>query len=583
MKTSNRSQWEEIKNLRRLWPFLKEQPLAFTLTVSLIPLISLLQLAQPILLKHAIDQGIMGQDPQSLALYAGIFLFLVVCEYLSRSGQSIASAITVERMIRTMRVKLAAHLLSMPLSFHHKHLSGVLVTRSTSEFDNLSESLNEGMLQSVIGIVSILGCVVGMISLHPVLGILSTLILPLVIYAVGWFSQKIKNSLLQARRYLAQLNGFTQECLQGMPTIKVLVAEKEVSQKFRILNENFRKSQMDSVTFDSILFSFLDGVSSVTIGIMLWVILVRLGYDQRLSAGTIVAFVRYLQQIFDPLKQLGQTVAFLQGVFTSTERIFGLFDHKERIAGTQVLPKIEGRVHFQNLSFSYHNGEGTALALKNINLNVIPGQSVALVGPTGGGKSTMIKLLTKQYEGFSGTLTIDGHDIRNLEPFSLRHRIAVVPQDLVLFSGSLAFNIGLGNRDISQASIEHAAKLVGLDRIVKTLPGQYEFKIDEEGSNLSLGQRQLIVFARALARDPHLVILDEASSSLDPVSESMVQGAVSNIFKKKTVIVIAHRLSTIRNCDKIVVVQNGSIVEEGRHEDLLAKQGLYHKLSLSLV
>ncbi len=585
MSLFNRSQWEEIKNLRRLWPFLKEQSSVLIWTAILLPVISILQLVQPLILKNAIDKGVMEANSSELTFFAFLFLITVVTEYLSRCGQSLATTVGVERMIREMRRKLSSHLLHMSLEFHHRNLSGVLVTRSTSEFDNLSESLNEGVLQSAVGIVAILGCIMGMLTLHPLLGALSCLMLPLVLFSISWFSQKIKNSLLEARKHLAQLNGYTQETLQGMATVKILVGEKSVSKTYKHLNENYRKAQMSSVAFDSVLFAVLDGVSSITIGLILWVILKRLGFDSTLTAGVIVAFVRYLQQVFDPLKQLGQTVALLQGVFTSTERIFGLFDQNQVIHGDKVLNKIEGHVLFKNVSFKYpshelHNNH-EAFSLKGINLECKPGQSVALVGPTGGGKSTLMKLLTKQYEGFEGTLTIDKQDIRELEPFALRRKIAIVPQDLVLFSGSLAFNIALGHEEISREDIEKAAQLIGLDAFIKTLPGAYDFWVDEEGANLSVGQKQLIVFARALARNPELVILDEASSALDPQSEKWIQEALEKIFKEKTVIVIAHRLSTIRHCDKIAFVQNGQIMEEGTHEELLAHRGLYHDLTLS--
>lgn len=578
------SQWQELKNLKRLWPFIKQERLVFFVTACLVPIISIIQLIQPIILKHAVDEGVMKSDFSQLTFWAGLFFTFVVCEYMSRCGQSIATTVGVERMIRKMRIKLTNHLLHQSLQFHHHNLSGVLVTRSTSEFDSLSESLNEGVLQSAVGIVAILGCVVGMISLHPLLGILSSLMLPVAVGSISYFSQKIKESLLEARIHLAQLNGYTQECLQGMATVKVLVAESYVSKKFKVLSENFRKAQMSSVTFDSILFSLLDGISSVTIGLMLWVILGRLGYDSTLSAGIIVAFVRYLQQMFDPLKQLGNTIALLQGVFTSTDRIFKLLDQNEVIHGDKVLKTLTGRISYRNVNFSYHaNGKnGTGFSLKDINLDFHPGQSTALVGPTGGGKSTIIKLLTKQYEGLSGELSIDGHDIRELEPFALRRMIAIVPQDLVLFSGTLAFNIGLGHPSVGLDAIKKAASMVGLDKFIQSLPGAYDFEIDEEGSNLSLGQKQLVVFARALARDPQLVILDEATSALDPVSEKLVQKALENIFKEKTVIVIAHRLSTIRHCDKIIVIQNGRVLEEGQHEELLRNKSLYYTLTLAL-
>ena len=584
-RARSRSLWAELKRLKRLWPYLKDEKRVSFIAVALIPVISVVQLMQPLILKHAVDLGIMNRDGGQLRFYASLFLLLVVCEYFARAGQSISTTVAVERMIKVMRLRLSSHLLHMSQGFHQRTLSGVLVTRTTSDFDNLSESLTQGTLQSLVDIVVLLGCVVGMISLHPLLGFLSTLVLPLVMWLVSWFSKMIKASLYDARKHLAELNGFTQECLQGIPTIKMLVAEELTSRKFKGLNERFRKAQMASVTYDSMLYSVLDGIASVTMGFVLWMIFLRLGYDTKLSAGIIIAFVRYLQQIFDPLKQLGQTIALLQGVFTSTDRIFELFDQNERIQGTRLLGTLAGHITFRDLGFAYTSQGRPAsdFHLEGVSLDLHPGESLALVGPTGSGKSTLIKLLTKQYEGYTGHLQIDGQEVRELDPFFLRRKIAIVPQDVVLFKGSIAFNISLDHPSIRSADIEAAAQLVGIHPLITSLPGAYQFRVDEEGSNLSAGQKQLIVFARALARNPQLVILDEASSALDPLSEKLVQHAIENIFTHKTVIVIAHRLSTIRHCTKIAVIQNGKVLEEGSHEKLISNRGLYYKLSQSLI
>lgn len=586
MATNERA-FNDFRNLKKLWPYARQDKKQFTLAIVLIPVISLVQLAQPLILRHAIDEGVMQKDYLNLRFYAGIFLAFVVSEYLCRGFQSVMTTVAVERMIKRMRVKLCTHLLHMSLQFHHKNLSGILVTRTTSDFDNLSESLTEGTLQSLVDIVVLIGCLVGMISLHPFLGILTSLTLPFVFWLVIWFSKMIKSSLLEARKHLAQLNAYTQECLQGISTIKLLVAEKASKNKYHELNENFRKAQMASVTFDAMLFSILDGIASITIGLILWLILTRLHWDKNLSAGVIVAFVRYAQQIFDPLKQLGQTIALLQGVFTASNRIFGLLDQHEFIDGNQPLERIKGHIEFQNVQFSYPLAKGVptenSFQLKNMNFSIRPGQSLALVGPTGSGKSTIIKLITKQYQGYSGHILIDGLELKELDPFVLRKKIAIVPQDVVLFRGSIAFNISLGHPAVSDAAVKQAATLVGIDPFIQTLSQTYDFLVDEEGSNLSAGQKQLLVFARAIARNPDLVILDEASSSLDPVSEKLVQNAIENIFLQKTAIVIAHRLSTIRHCHKILVIKKGLLAEEGTHEELMQREGEYFKLSRSLL
>lgn len=585
MKRKTTNQWEEFKKLKRLWPFLREQRSTLILTLVFIPIIAIIQLIQPFILKYAVDLGIMKQDTQALRNYAVVFFILVVCEYVSKGIQSIATTLGVERMIQKMRIKLCIHLMHLPIPFHHRHLSGVLVTRSTTDFDSLSESLNDGVLQSAVGIVSLIGCIIGMISLNPLLGTLSSLAIPLSIVLINWFSQKIKNSLHDAKRFLASLNAYTQETLQGMTTVKTLVAESFVNRSFKKLSEKFRKAQMSSVAFDSVLYSLLDGISSITMGIILWFILARLGHDSTLSAGVIVAFVRYLQQMFDPLRMLGQTISLFQGVFTSTDRIFELFDQKESIEGSQKISSLKGSINFNKVSFSYpiyEKERKEGFALKNITLKIEPGDAVALVGPTGSGKSTLVKVLSKQYGSYQGELKIDGQELRDIEARSLKKRISIVPQDLVLFEGTLAFNISLGNKQIGLEKIEAASKLIGLHPLIESLPGNYEFKVDEEGSNLSVGQKQLIVFARALARDPDLIILDEASSALDPLSEKMVQEALNRIFEEKTVIVIAHRLSTIQHCNKIFVIREGEIAESGNHQELLQKKGLYFKLSASM-
>jgi ABC-type multidrug transport system fused ATPase/permease subunit len=491
-------------------------------------------------------------------------------------------------MTLRLRSKLLSHVLDLAPSFHDKSMSGALVTRATGDFDNLSESLNMGVLTSIVDIAVLLGCVVGMFILDWRLAMIALVILPLVFAIVQWFSREMKRAMVKARVKIAALNAYTQECFYGHTAIKTLTGEHHAARKYQKLNEEYRDAQMSSVILDAVMFAVLDGGASITLGIALWLIisshsgsiddgsLLRMG----LSAGVIVAFVQYIQQLFEPLKQLGNKIAMLQGAFSSIDRIFGVLAFSDVIAPGEKVDHLNGQVAFEDVSFSYSQGSGTILS--HVSFEVPAGSSLALVGATGSGKSTVIKLLTKLYEGYSGSITIDGKNLRTIDGPSLREQMAIVPQDIVLFDGSVSFNISLDRPGVTQAMVEAASRLVGADRFIDHLPKAYDTEIKEQGKNLSHGQRQLIAFARALVTNPKVVILDEATSSIDPDSERAIQDATTAILHDRTVIVIAHRLSTIEQCDQILVIDQGKILEKGTHRDLLSQEGAYARLSRAL-
>jgi ATP-binding cassette subfamily B protein len=462
-------------------------------------------------------------------------------------------------------------------------MSGSLVTRATSDFDNLGESLTSGVLTSVVELFTLAGCVIGMFILSWQLGMIALFILPIVVAIVIYFSSRIKTNMLAARKKIATLNAFTQECLFASDSIKLLTAEDASNQRFRDLNKKYRDQQMKVVNYDAFLFSVLDGMSSITLGITLWFAISFMGETKPLDAGLIVAFVRYIQQLFEPLKQLGSTMAMLQGAFTAVDRIFGIMETEEFIEGNQEATLTRGSIQFKDVSFSYQASEKEPTAiLRNISFALDPGQSLAIVGSTGSGKSTIIKILTKLYDHYQGSVQIDGIEIRDIEESLLRQEMAIVPQDIVLFDGSVMFNITLGNESISRDQAIEASKLVGLHQFITKFADGYDFLVKEQGSNLSQGQRQLIAFARALVRNPKIIILDEATSSIDPQAEIAIQGAMAKMMIGRSVIIIAHRLSTIEECDKILVLEQGTIVETGSHQALLAQAGPYHKLYAGL-
>jgi len=579
----------DLKDLSKLWPWLRPSRGWLIFAVFLIPVISGVQMSLPLVLKYTIDHGIAGSDMTGLFTGAGMFLGLVVLEYVARSSQSLASAIAVHRMIRALRRHVIGHVLKLAPSFHDRSMSGALVTRATSDFDNLSESLNMGVLTSVVDCAVLLGCLIGMFVLNWQLALIALIMLPLVGWIVAAFSRGLKSAMLAARKEIAQLNAWTQECLYGNTTIKLLNAEGESAERYAVLNVAYRNAQMRSVVLDAMMFAVLDGIASITVGLVLWFAIMKLTgavpIHAAVSAGVLVAFVQYVQQLFEPMKQLGNKMAMLQGAFTSIDRVFGLLGENEFIAGSKSPPLLTGDLEFRNVSFTYRRDAPGAVApdksrptLTDVSFTMRAGESLALVGATGSGKSTIIKLLTRLYDGYTGDILVSGEPLSALSPILVRQQMAIVPQDIVLFDGSIEFNISLGTDGITREQVVAAAKLVRADRFIDRLEGTYDFQVREQGANLSHGQRQLIAFARALVRRPRIIVLDEATSSIDPESERMIQEAIDVILKGHSVIVIAHRLSTIERCDRIVVLGNGRVLESGRHSELLARKSAYFQL-----
>ncbi|MBC7658464.1 MAG: ABC transporter ATP-binding protein [Chitinophagaceae bacterium] len=571
--------WADLKDLVRLWPFLKAHKKTLILSSCLIPVISVLQMSVPFILKRTIDQGVLKGDFHVLTLGALAYLIVVIVEYCVRAVQTVLTSRAVFQMIRDMRMSLIDHIMRLSARYHDKNLSGALVTRATSDFDNLSESLNQGVLSSVVDLAVLTGAVVGLFLLDWHLALITLCVLPFVLLTINLFSKALKQSMLLARVKIAALNAYTQECLYGVNTVKVLSGHKDSEQKFDKLTLEYRDAQMKSVVADAVLFSLLDGIASITIGLVLW-FTVRPSAETFLSAGIMIAFVQYVQNLFDPLKQLANKIAMLQGAFTAIDRVFSIFDTHEFIGGDGPAEILMGKVEFVDVSFAYNPPTPT---LQNLNFAIPSGDSLALVGTTGSGKSTIIKLLSKLYTGYEGEILIDDQPLNAMDGVALRRKIAIVPQDIVIFKGSVSFNIGLGEPEITQAMIEEAAKYVEADRFIQKLPGAYNYQLREGGDDISVGQRQLIAFARAIARNPKIIILDEATSSVDPASDAIIQKAIEKLFTGRTLIVIAHRLSTIRRCDSIAVLEKGRILETGAHDELIRKQGKYYSLHEKLL
>ena len=574
---NHKSLVQEFQRLARLWPYTKgNRKLAF-IPILTIPMTALVQIGQPLMLRQGIDQGVIAKDTSMLGWSVFIFFLFVLLEYVSRVSQALASTTLVQRMILKLRHALVRHVLTLKARFHDKNLSGALVTRATSDFDNIGESLATGVLNSFVDLAVLITAIVTMFSLSWKLALICIAILPIIMLIVNVCSRALKSSMLAARKKLAALNAYTQEVLFGQQTIKLLSAEKYSKDRHDLMARGFENKQMKSVSIDAILFSLLDGIASVTLGFVLYYAVSMSTQNEVVSAGTLVAFVRLIQQMFDPLKQLGSTMAMLQGVFTSCERIFGLLDTKEFIEGKQTPSITNPNLVFKNLSFRYGKDQDNELVLKNLNFKVEAYSSLAVVGRTGSGKSTIAKLISKTYDEYEGSIQLGSCEISTLDPDYLKTKIAIVPQDVVLFDTSIKENVRLFNQKIDAKTVWKALEMVGATEFVEKLEDGIEHKLMNQGSSLSQGQRQLIAFSRALCTDPQLIILDEATSSIDPVSETLIQKAIQKMIEGRTIIIIAHRLETIKHCDNILVLEKGTLMEMGDHASLMKKDGAYAK------
>lgn len=566
-----------IGPLVKLWPWLKSERHLIALAALIIPAVAVVTMLQPLFVKNAIDDGILKGDTTATLYWAAGCLGLSIAAYFLNGAQSISASIAVHRMIHKLRSKLMRHVMELPASWHDTQVSGALATRATSDFDTLSESLNQGVLSSIVDVIVLVGCIVGMLILSVKLALIAIIILPIMTWLVIWFSRKLNSSMLTSRRNLANLNGFTQEAITSLAAVKLLNAERSASDRYDKLNKSYKDAQLENVFFDALMFASIDGISSITLGVSLFLVIRLTTNSELFSAGVMVAFVQYIQQLFEPLKQLGTKMAMLQGALTSIERIFGLIDLDQSITGKKPFswPR-QVAINFKNVTFRYK--QNSQPAITNLTFEVDAGQSLAIIGRTGSGKSTIIRLLTKLYDSYDGSIDITGHPIKDIDPVLLRQKIGIVPQDIVLFEGSISFNIGLNRNGVTNQKIMSAAKTVGADDFIKNLPGGFDHMVRENGSNLSQGQRQLIVFARALVNEPSLVILDEATSSIDPKSEALVQSATAKLFENRTVIVIAHRLETVKKCDLILVLENGKVQEIGKRSHLENTKSRYKEL-----
>ena len=545
-----------------------------------LPLSAACRLAQPLVLKYAIDQAIVPGRLELLTGPAVLFLALLGLEGLLTWLEVYGLQSVGQRVMHDLRNELFQHLVRLPTRWFDRSATGATVTRLTSDVEALGEMFAAGIVTIVGDLLLLAGIVAAMLWLAPGLSAITFTVLPPLV-AVAWlFRRKMRQSFREVRARLGAMNGQLAEVIGGMTVVQAFGRERDEAQRFSRLNAAHRDANMPVITWDASLYAVVEMFSGVAIALIVWY-----GGGQivqgALTFGTLVAFIQYIEKFFGPIRDLSAKYGVMQGAMAALERIFSLLD--EPVEGDAPCPSNASvtptrdngpLIEFRQVAFAYRSDEP---ALSDFSLTLRRGERVALVGESGAGKTTVVRLLERQYEVTDGAILLEGVDIRCLTPAELRRRTAVVMQDPALFVGSIAFNISLGD-PLALQRMQLAAETVGADRFIEQLPDRYETLLTERGSNLSAGERQLLSFARAVAFDPELLVLDEATASVDSESERLIQEGVQRLLAGRTALVIAHRLSTVRDADRIVVLRRGQVVEQGGHTELMAAGGEYARL-----
>ncbi|MCB9639284.1 MAG: ABC transporter ATP-binding protein [Myxococcales bacterium] len=573
-QATSQSDWALLK---RLWPYLKPNRWLIYVALCLTPLTMFASLIQPFLLKKGLDQHIVPGKLEGLFVIAAIYLGAVLLHYVLEATYTLSLAYAGQRTILRLRERIYRHFLDMAPTFFDKRPAGALLTRATSDIEAIGETLTSGVVSIVLDILMASGILGMMFWMNWKLTILLLFILPPLLWVLALLRRQLRHYFVLIRESLAAVNGYLAERLQGVDIIQLFNYQDEAQERFEKLNRSFKDATIQSNIYDALMYALVDGVGSICIALMLWYATSSWwqGWVGVVSIGLLAAFIDYMQRLFRPLQEFSGKIAIIQRATTALEKIFHLLDDEIRIEdGTESLPSFEGHLQFKDVSFAYDTDD----VLHGISFEVKPGEVVALVGATGCGKTTITRLITRMYDGYRGSIQLDGKELNSLSLAEIRHRIAAVRQDIHLFSESARFNITLGNAAISDEQIDEAAKLVHADRLVKDWKEGWEHQLRDRGSNLSVGEGQLLTFARTMAYDPDIVILDEATASIDPQTEGLIQDAIQRIFEKKTVLVVAHRLSTIISADRILVFDQGRLLEQGTHQELLKQDGRYKEL-----
>jgi ATP-binding cassette subfamily B multidrug efflux pump len=566
----------DVSLFTRLLQYIKPYRTVFVISLFCVIGLAVFGALRPYVLQQAIDTQIAEKKYDGFVFYIVIMLALlfveVICQllfiyYASWLGQSV---------VRDIRVKLFNHMLKFKMTYFDKSSVGVLITRAVTDMERIADIFGQGLFMIFSDILKMAVVAGFMFFMNWKLSLIVIFTLPIILFATKIFQKYMKRAFEDVRTEVSNLNSFVQERVTGMKILQLFTREATEYKKFKAINERHKKGWIKTVWYNSIFFPIAEFVSSLTMGAVIWIGGLNVVIGETASMGDLIAFTMFIPMLFRPLYQIANKFNTLQMGMVAADRVFKVLDTTSNIDDNGVVSadNFNGNISFENVRFSYVEDEEV---LKGISFDVNSGETVAIVGATGAGKSTIINLLNRFYEINSGTIQVDDTDIKQITLSSLRHQIAVVLQDVFLFADTILNNITLNNPDITEADVIKAAKSIGIHEFISSLPGGYHYNVKERGVMLSSGQRQLISFLRAYVTNPSILILDEATSSVDSYSEQLIQDATDKITKGRTSIVIAHRLATIQQADKIIVMDAGEIVEIGTHKSLLEKESGYYK------
>ena len=562
---------------KRLAGYLKPYRWYIAFAIMVLVIATLAELIGPLIVMTAIDNYIRPRNLSGLPGIVALFIGVLILQFSMQYIETFITQWVGQKAMYDIRIRVFSHIEHLGLSFFDKNPVGRLVTRATSDIAALNELFTSGVVAIFGDTLMLFGIIGIMLSLNWRLTLMTMVVIPIIFVATLIFRSKVRESFRRIRTRIAKLNSFLQEHIAGMWVVQCFVAQKRTFDKFDAINADLRNNHLQSVFYFAVFFPVIEILGAVSLALIIWFGGAQI-LRHALTFGALVAFIQYAERFFQPIRDLSEKYNILQQAMAASERIFKLLDTKPDIVDIENprrLAGVKGAISFEHVYFAYNNNDWV---LKDINFNIRHGEKIAVVGATGAGKSTIINLLMRFYNYQKGSIKLDGIPITDLHLTDYRSQIALVLQDIFMFSGDIARNIRLGNAGITDDDIVRALRTVGADSFVNYLDGGIKFVLRERGSNLSVGQRQLLAFARALAFNPKILILDEATSSVDTQTEIVIQQALQKLLAGRTSIVVAHRLSTIQNSDRIIVMHKGTIKEEGTHSELLSLGGIYHRL-----